>query len=86
MTNVFIADGHIVLNMENKKITIPIFGLCNIIIFLAFFFAKIYDKIDWSWWWVFSPLWIIPACAICFEIILITVYLILTLIKKIWKL
>jgi len=45
-------------NMENKKITIPLVGISNIIVFLAFFFAKIYNKIDWSWFWVFSPLWI----------------------------
>ena len=25
---------------------------------LAFFIAKITNYIDWSWWWVFSPLWI----------------------------
>ncbi len=46
--------------MEGKieKINFSLFGVFNIIIFLAFFFAKIFDKIDWSWWWVFSPLWI----------------------------
>ena len=85
MTNVFIADGHIVLNMENNKVTIPIFGLCNVIIFLAFFFAKIFDKIDWSWWWVFSPLWLVPVCVICFYIILLIIYLLLTFISNIWK-
>ena len=42
----------------NNKITISLTGILNVIIFLAFFFAKIFDKIDWSWWWVFSPLWI----------------------------
>lgn len=85
MTNVFIADGHIVLNMENNKVTIPIFGLCNVVIFLAFFFAKIFDKIDWSWWWVFSPLWLIPVYVICFYIILLIIYLLLTFISNIWK-
>ena len=43
---------------KTKKISIPLVGILNVIIFLAFFFAKIFDKIDWSWWWVFSPLWI----------------------------
>ena len=23
-----------------------------------FVVAKLWGKIDWSWWWVFSPLWI----------------------------
>ena len=43
---------------NNKKITISFATLLTVIVFLAFFFAKIFDKIDWSWWWVFSPLWI----------------------------
>jgi hypothetical protein len=25
---------------------------------LVFVVAKLADKLDWSWWWVFSPLWI----------------------------
>ena len=46
--------------MEGKieKINISLAGILNVIVFLAFFIAKIFDKIDWSWWWVFSPLWI----------------------------
>ena len=62
--------------MENKKITIGCASPLAVIVFLAFFFAKIFDKIDWSWWWVFSPLWI-PA------IFCILVVIIIVLIK-IW--
>jgi len=43
---------------NNNKVTIGCTTPLAVIVFLAFFFAKIYDKIDWSWWWVFSPLWI----------------------------
>lgn len=25
---------------------------------VLFIILKITDKIDWSWWWVLSPLWI----------------------------
>ena len=25
---------------------------------LIFIVLKLIDKIDWSWWWVLSPLWI----------------------------
>ena len=49
--------------MKPEKINISCCGVFNIIIFLVFFLAKIFDKIDWSWWWVFSPLWI-PAAII----------------------
>ena len=45
---------------ENSKATISCSWPVATIVFLAFFFAKIFGKIDWSWWWVFSPLWI-PA-------------------------
>lgn len=62
--------------MEDKKITIGCTSPLAIIVFLAFFFAKIYDKIDWSWWWVFSPLWIPLA--------LVIIVLLIILILKIW--
>lgn len=31
---------------------------------IVFVLLKVYDKIDWSWWWVFSPLWIPAAIVI----------------------
>lgn len=46
------------METTDKKITISYSWPVATIVFLAFFFAKIFDKIDWSWWWVFSPLWI----------------------------
>ena len=54
--------------MDNDKFKIGCVTPLSVIIFLAFFFAKIYNKIDWSWWWVFSPLWI-PAL-ICLIILI----------------
>ena len=45
---------------NNNKITIQLISPVTVILFILFFLAKIFDKIDWSWWWVFSPLWI-PA-------------------------
>lgn len=27
-------------------------------LFILFLGLKLADKIDWSWWWVFSPIWI----------------------------
>lgn len=43
---------------NNKKVTIQLLTPLSTIVFVLFFLAKIFDKIDWSWWWVFSPLWI----------------------------
>lgn len=61
---------------NNNKINVGCTSPIAVVIFLAFFVAKIFDKIDWSWWWVFSPLWI-PA-AFCI------IVLIIVLITKIW--
>ena len=57
--------------MENNTIKFSWSWPVSIIVFLAFFFAKIYNKIDWSWWWVFSPLWIPIVFGITFIIIII---------------
>ena len=64
------------METTNKNIQIGCVTPLSVIVFLAFFFAKIYDKIDWSWWWVFSPLWI--------PIVLCIIVLVIILILKIW--
>ena len=52
---------------------------------LVFIVLKLCKVIDWSWWWVFSPLWI-PA-AICFGIIGIValIYIIVGIIDFVCK-
>ena len=41
---------------------------------IPFIALKLTDKIDWSWWWVLSPLWIgIPVAV---AVILITLIII----------
>jgi hypothetical protein len=45
--------------MDNSKSGI---GLTSIL-FLIFLTLKLTKNIDWSWWWVTSPLWI-PICII----------------------
>lgn len=36
---------------------IPGFGFTGILT-IIFVLAKIFNKITWSWWWVFSPIWL----------------------------
>ena len=62
--------------MKNNKITIGCLSPLTVILFLTFFFAKIYNLIDWSWWWVFSPLWI--------PLLITTLLIISIIILKIW--
>jgi hypothetical protein len=62
--------------MKKDEIKIGCVSFPGLLIFLAFFLAKIFDKIDWSWWWVFSPLWI--PTLLCILIVIVILML------KIW--
>jgi hypothetical protein len=50
-------------NMKERGI-----GL-DIILFVVFLILKLIGNIDWSWWWVTSPLWIPFAIVIVFIIL-----------------
>jgi len=41
--------------MDNKE---AIFGNSAFILFTLFLGLKLGNVIQWSWWWVFAPLWI----------------------------
>ena len=41
----------------------------DIILFVVFLILKLTGDIDWSWWWVTSPLWIPIAVVIVFMIL-----------------
>ena len=38
----------------------------------VFIVLKLTDKIDWSWWWVLSPIWI-PVALILFLLIVLLI-------------
>jgi ABC-type antimicrobial peptide transport system permease subunit len=38
---------------------------------IVFITLKLTNRIDWSWWWVLSPLWIPVAAAVAIGIIVI---------------
>ena len=42
------------MSKETNNGGIGIFTL----MFLILFTAKVFGAIDWSWWWVFSPVWV----------------------------
>ena len=41
----------------------------DIILFVVFLILKLTGDIDWSWWWVTSPLWIPIAIVVAFVIL-----------------
>ena len=59
--------------MENKNKSasggIGFTGLLTI----AFIVLKLCNVIDWSWWWVLSPLWISVSVAILILVIFVTI-------------
>jgi len=44
------------------------FWIFALVLFILFLVLKLQNKIDWSWWWVTSPLWM--AVAIYFAVLL----------------
>jgi len=49
--------------MSNQSNTSGGVGFCGLLT-IIFITLKILDKIDWSWWWVLSPIWISSALVI----------------------
>ena len=47
---------------------------------IVFVIFKLLDKLDWSWWWVFSPLWISAGIGILVLIICVIIGIIFALI------
>lgn len=50
--------------MENKNKNITIQGLGSTLLLIAFIVLKLCHVIEWSWFWVLSPLWIPLALSI----------------------
>lgn len=47
------------------------------ILFIVFLVLKLTGNIDWSWWWVTSPIWIpfLVAVSALFAIVLIFIFM-----------
>jgi energy-coupling factor transporter transmembrane protein EcfT len=59
-------------SMENKEKSIFSIGFGGLLT-LIFITLKLVDKIDWSWWWVLSPLWI-PVALILFLVLIVILF------------
>jgi len=47
--------------MKRTSVKISFNPSLPILLFLIFLVLKLTQKIDWSWWWVISPLWIVAG-------------------------
>ena len=59
------------METKSEKIDIGCASPIWIVVFLAFFIAKIFGYIDWSWWLVFAPIWAPAVLAAVIFIILV---------------
>lgn len=64
--------------MKEREIDIKFSGLLTTLLTVLFIGLKLTNHIDWSWWWVLSPLWIGLAIGVVVLIIVLILYFILT--------
>ena len=68
---------------KNDKTTIQFGGTSFTgLLFLVFLTLKLTNVINWSWWWVTAPLWIIPSVIIIGIALLAVVAFIIEMILK----
>ncbi len=68
--------------MSKEQTTKVISSSLTTVLFVVFLVLKLTGNIDWSWWWVTSPLWLPLAIVIGFAALLITVGIILVMVNK----
>ena len=67
-----------------KNITINLSGgLLGTLLTVLFVYLKTTGQIDWSWWWVLCPLWIIPLVVILITLSCLMVLFVCWLIQLI---
>lgn len=54
---------------------------CTGLLFIVFLVLKLTHVIDWSWWWVFAPLWAVPALVIALGLVVFVVDLIVLIVE-----
>ena len=59
--------------MNNEKTTSGGIGFGSALL-LTFIILKLVGVINWSWWWVLSPIWIPVALLLAVSILLFVVY------------
>lgn len=59
--------------MNNEKTSSGGIGFGSLLL-LTFIILKLVGVIDWSWWWVLSPIWISAALLLTISVLLFVLY------------
>ena len=65
---------------DSQQVTSGGFGL-GTVLFIVFLVLKLTNTIDWSWWWVTSPLWISAGLVIVVLLIILLIAMFAASIK-----
>lgn len=57
------------MSTNNNTVTVNLGGIFVPLLTLLFIGLKLTEYIDWSWWWVLSPIWISLVAVALFLII-----------------
>ena len=66
---------------KEKQVTVINSSILTVL-FVVFLTLKLTGNIDWSWWWVTSPLWLPLVILIGFVTLIITVGIILVILNR----
>jgi len=66
---------------KEKQITVFNSSILTVL-FVVFLVLKLTNNIDWSWWWVTSPLWLPLAIVIGLATLVIIVGIIFVIVNK----
>ena len=59
--------------MSRKIVKITISWPISLILTLIFLTLKLAGEINWSWWWVFAPIWV-PIVLVLFGLLIFVIY------------
>ncbi len=72
---------HIKKVSKEQKITVTNISIPTTV-FIVFLILKLTNNIDWSWWWVTSPLWIPILLGVSLAVLIIFVATIIIILNK----
>jgi len=69
------------MKKETTSVNVSL-AFCAFVLFIVFLILKLCNAIDWSWWWVTSPLWIYGGLLILYAIVWFSLSLFIVLIDR----